>query len=80
MLHSSKVVTVSRVDGPRHTPVQQGLNHPGLQRADLQTEPGGRLFVKLWTEPLVACPPESDPSRDFNHEVSVFVDNAARGI
>ena len=69
--------TVSCVEGPRHAPVQQGLNHLGLEQEDLWAEPGARDVVMLWTTPLVACPHESDPSLDLNHEASVFVDNAA---
>ena len=41
----SELVTVNRVEGPRHTDVQQGLNPLGFQRADLQAEPGGRYIV-----------------------------------
>ena len=40
-----ELAKLSRVEGPRHTPVQQGLNHLGIQQADLQTEPGGRRIV-----------------------------------
>ena len=38
----SELVIVSRVEGPRYTPEQQGLNHVGFQQAALQAEPGGR--------------------------------------
>ena len=72
----SKLVIVSRVEGPGHTPVHQGLNRLGLQQADLQAEPGGRHIVSLWTEQFVACPRESEPSLDVYRKVSVFVDNA----
>ena len=41
----SELVVVSCVEGSRHTPIQQGLNHLGLQQADLQAEPGGRPIV-----------------------------------
>ena len=71
----SELVIVRRVEGPRHTPVQQGLNHLGLQQGDLKAEPGGRYIVELWTEPLVACAHGSDPSLDLNHEVNIFIDN-----
>ena len=37
----SKLVVLSRVEVPRHKPVRHGLNHLGLQEADLQAEPGG---------------------------------------
>ena len=40
----SELVKVSRVEGPRHTPVQQGLNHLDLHSAmDIQAKLGGRL-------------------------------------
>ena len=42
-----ELVIVSRVGGPRHAPVQQRLNHLGLQQEHLQAEPGGRLFFTL---------------------------------
>ena len=73
----SETVIASRVEGPRHTPVQQGLNYLGLQQMDLQAEPDGGRNVWLWAESLVACPHESGPSLGLNHEISVFVDNAA---
>ena len=41
----SGLVIVSRGEGPRHTPEQQGLNHLGLQRAGLQPERGSRHIV-----------------------------------
>ena len=41
----SELVILSRVEGPRHTPVQQGLNHLGLQQADVQAEPDGRHIL-----------------------------------
>ena len=31
----SELVTVNRVESPRHTPVQQGLSHLGLHHADV---------------------------------------------
>ena len=45
----SKLGKVFRFEGPRHTPLQQGLNHLGLQHSDFQTERGGRLSIQLRT-------------------------------
>ena len=68
---------VFRVEDPRHTPVPQDFNHLGLQHADLQAERGGCHTAWGWTEPVEACPHESDPSIDLNHELIFLVDNAA---
>ena len=38
-LRLSELLIVSRVEGARHTPVKQGLNHLGLQQVNLQAEP-----------------------------------------
>ena len=54
-----------RAEGPRHTPVQQGLNHLGLQHTDFQTTRGGRQITQLRAEPSEACPHETDTSSDF---------------
>ena len=70
----SELVIVGRVEGPRHTSAQQGLNYLGLQQTDRQAEPGGPHIAY---QPLAACPHDWDPSLDIKHEVSVFVDNAA---
>ena len=64
-----------RSEGPRHSPVQQGLNHLGLQHIDFQTKRGGRAIIQLRAELFDACPHETDSSFDFEREVSVFVDN-----
>ena len=72
----SELVLVGRIEGPRHTPVQQGLNHLGVQPADLQAEPGGRRIVSLGTELFVACSHGSDPPLDLDHEVIFFVNTA----
>ena len=37
----SKLGNVFRSEGPRHTLVQQGLNHLGLQHSDFQAKRGG---------------------------------------
>ena len=37
---NSELGKVFRAEGPCHTPVQQGLDHLGLQHADLQAERG----------------------------------------
>ena len=44
-VRNSELVVVNRLEGPRHTLVQQGLNHLGLQHADLQGERDGRHVV-----------------------------------
>ena len=67
---------VFRSEGPRHTPVQQGLNHLGLQHWDFQANGGGRPIIQLRTERSEACPHETGLSVDFEREVSVFVDSA----
>ena len=36
---------VFRFEGPRHTPARQGLNHLGVQHADLQAGRRGRHIV-----------------------------------
>ena len=41
----SKLGKVVRSEGPVHTPVQQGLNHLGLQHSGIQPEGGGRLII-----------------------------------
>ena len=68
----SKLGKVFRSEGPRHTPVEQGLNHLGLQHSDFQAEGGGRPIIQLRAEPFEACSHETDPSVDFEREVSVF--------
>ena len=73
----SKLGEVFRSEGPRHTPVQKRLDHLGLQRSDFQAKRGGRPIILLRAEPCKACPHETDPSVDFERDVSVFVDNAA---
>ena len=42
---------VYRTEGPRHTPVQQGLNLLGLQHSGIQAERGDRRIKQLRTEP-----------------------------
>ena len=44
-VHLSELDVVNRVEGPRHTPVQQGLSHLGLPNADLQDEQDGHHIV-----------------------------------
>ena len=68
-----KLGKVFRSQGPRHTPVQQGLNHLGLQHSAFQTNRGDRPIMKLRAEPFEACLHETDPLVDFEREVSVFV-------
>ena len=66
-----------RTESPRNASVQQGLDHLGLQHADFQTKRGRLPIVQLWSKPFETCPHETDPSFDFEPEVSVFVDDAA---
>ena len=77
MVSRSKLGKVFRSEGPRHTPVQQRLNHLGLQHSDFQAKRGGCAVIQLRAQPFEACPHETDPSVDFEREVSVFVENAA---
>ena len=64
-------------EGPHRTPVQQGFTHLGLHRADFQNKRGGRPIIPLRAEPFEAWH-ETDPSVDFEREVSVFVDRTAK--
>ena len=58
--------------------VHQRLNHLSLQHSDFQTKGGGRPIIHLRAQPFEACPhDETDPSVDFEREVSVFMDSAA---
>ena len=52
----SELGEVFRAEGPRQTPVQQGLNHLGLQYADFPSKQGGCSTIQLRTEPSEACP------------------------
>ena len=47
---------VFRPEGPRHTPVQQGLNQLDLPHAELQTKLSGRHIIQLPVELSEACP------------------------
>ena len=78
-MHRSELGEVShfRTESPRNTPVQQGLNYLGLQHAGFQTNRGRLPIVQLRSEPFEACRHETDPSFDFEPEVSGFVDDAA---
>ena len=69
---------VFRADAPRHAPVQQGFNHLALQHADSYTERGGRHMIQLRAETSEAYPHDTDPSFDFEREISTFVDNATQ--
>ena len=37
-----KLGKVFRSEGPRHTPVEHGFNHLGLQHSNVQAKSGGR--------------------------------------
>ena len=76
MVSRSKLGKVFRSEDPRHTPVQQGLNHLGLQHSDFQAKGDGHPIIELGAEAFEACPHEMDPSIYFEREVSVFVNNA----
>ena len=65
-------------EGPRYTAVLQGLNHLGLQHAQLQSERGSLHIVQLPLETTVACPFESDPSFDLWHNMGACVDKTAQ--
>ena len=72
----SKLGKVFRSEGPRHTPVQQGLNRLGFQHSDIRAKAGGRPIIQLQDGPFKACShDEADPSVDFEREVSVSVGN-----
>ena len=58
----SKLGKLLRFEGPRHTPVRQGLSHFGLQHSDFQGMWGGRPIVQLRAEPFEACLHETDRS------------------
>ena len=75
----SKLGGVLRPESPRHTPVQQGLDHLGLQHADVQTRRGGRPNKEPRAKPFEAFPPDADPSVDFEREVNVSVHDAHLG-
>ena len=66
VVRGSELGEVFHAERPRHTPAQHGLNHLGLQRADFQTQPGGRHImyhgIQLRVEPFEACILEMDPS------------------
>ena len=69
----SKLAKVFHSEGPRRTPVQQGLNHLDLQHSDFQARRGSRPILRLRAE----CQHETDPSVDFEPEISVCVGNSA---
>ena len=48
----SKLGKVFRSKGPRHTPLQQGVNHLGLLHSEFQAMGGGRPIIYLRAEPL----------------------------
>ena len=66
-----------RSEFPRHTPVLQGVHKLGLQHSDFQAKGDGRIIIQLRAEPSEAYSHETDPSVDFEREVSVVMDNAA---
>ena len=78
VVRRSEASEVLRAEGPRHTPVQQSLNYLGHQHADFQTKWSGHPIIQLRTKPFEACPHETDPSFDFEREISASVDDAAK--
>lgn len=76
-------VSLSNVDeafcseGPRNTPVQQGLIHLGLQHTAFQTKRGGWPKIQHRAETFEVCPQDTDLSVDCEREFSVFGENAA---
>ena len=65
----SKPCEVFRFQCPRHTPVQQGLNHLTLQQSKFTTNAGSRPIIQLRAEPVEVCPHETDPPVAFELEV-----------
>ena len=61
----SKLRKVFRSEGPRHTPVEQGLNHLSLQQSDLKAKGGNRPIVQLRPLPFEAFPHGTDPLVDL---------------
>ena len=55
MLWCSQLGEVLLAEGPRYTPVQQGLHHLGIY-AHLQSERSSLHIVQLPLESTVACP------------------------
>ena len=76
VVHHSELGDVFRTESPCNTSVQ-GNSHLGLQHAGFQTKWRRLPIVQLRSEPLKASPHETDPSVDFEPEVSVFVDDSA---
>ena len=65
MVRRSEPSEALRAEGLRQTPVQQ-------------TKWSCRPIIQLRAEPFEACPHETDPSFDFEREISAFVDDAAK--
>ena len=63
---------------PRHTPLQQGLHHLGLQHAEIRQTGAVVISYTFRATPCEACPYETDPSFDFEPEVSALVGNATQ--
>ena len=78
VVRRSEPSEVLRAEGPRHTAVHQSLNYLSLQHTGFQTKWSGRPVIQLRSEPFEACPHETDPSFDFEREISAFVDDAAQ--
>ena len=76
----SKLGKVFRSEGLRHTPVQQRLNHLGLQHSGFQAKRGGLPIIQPRAKPFESCSHQTDPSVDTEREVRVFEDRCRLGI
>ena len=64
-----------RTESPRNTPVQQDSITSAFNMQAFRLI--GAVFLSYNSGPFQACPLETDPSFEFESEVSVFVDDAA---
>ena len=76
LVRLSEPSEVLRAEGPRHTPVVSITSAFSVRTFRLKwSRPP---IIQLRAEPLEACPHETDPSFDFEREMSAFVDDAAK--
>ena len=78
MVCRSQLSEVLLAEGPRYTAVLQGLNHLGLQHAQLQSERGSLHIAQLPRKSNEACPCELDPPFDIWHNIGACVDKTAQ--
>ena len=76
LVSRSKLGKVFCSEDPRHTPVEQGLNHLGLQDSDLQAKGVVVLSYNSGPDRFETCSHETDPSFEFEREANIFLDNA----